>query len=256
MVTVGQGQGVILKSSQEIDLMRTAGKILAEVLLRLREEVRPGVTTADLDAVAAKEMKRHHVEPSFLGYHGYPARLCASVNDEIVHGIPGPKVLNEGDIIGLDCGVIYKGFQADSAVTVPVGQITDDTQRLIDVTRTSLEAGIAAARNGARIGDISAAIQAVIEAAEFAIVREYVGHGIGRKLHEEPQVPNFGVAGRGLLLRKGMALALEPMVNAGTWQTRVAPDHWTVLTADGGLSAHFEHTISITDDEPEVMTKL
>ena len=256
MVTVGQGQGVILKSSQEIDLMRTAGKILAEVLLRLREEVRPGITTADLDAVAAKEMKRHHVEPSFLGYHGYPARLCASVNDEIVHGIPGPKVLNEGDIIGLDCGVIYKGFQADSAVTVPVGQITDDTQRLIDVTRTSLEAGIAAARNGARIGDISAAIQAVIEAAEFAIVREYVGHGIGRKLHEEPQVPNFGVAGRGLLLRKGMALALEPMVNAGTWQTRVAPDHWTVLTADGGLSAHFEHTISITDDEPEVMTKL
>jgi methionyl aminopeptidase len=256
MVTVGQGQGVILKSSQEIDLMRTAGKILAEVLLRLREEVRPGVTTADLDAVAAKEMKRHHVEPSFLGYHGYPARLCASVNDEIVHGIPGPKVLNEGDIIGLDCGVIYKGFQADSAVTVPVGQITDDTQRLIDVTRTSLEAGIAAARNGARIGDISAAIQAVIEAAEFAIVREYVGHGIGRKLHEEPQVPNFGVAGRGLLLRKGMALALEPMVNTGTWQTRVAPDHWTVLTADGGLSAHFEHTISITDDEPEVMTKL
>ena len=256
MVTVGQGQGVILKSSQEIDLMRTAGKILAEVLLRLREEVRPGVTTADLDAVAAKEMKRHHVEPSFLGYHGYPARLCASVNDEIVHGIPGPKVLNEGDIIGLDCGVIYKGFQADSAVTVPVGQITDDTQRLIDVTRTSLEAGIAAARNGARIGDISAAIQAVIEAAEFAIVREYVGHGIGRKLHEEPQVPNFGVAGRGLLLRKGMALALEPMVNAGTWQTRVAPDHWTVLTVDGGLSAHFEHTISITDDEPEVMTKL
>ena len=256
MVTVGQGQGVILKSSQEIDLMRTAGKILAEVLLRLREEVRPGVTTADLDAVAAKEMKRHHVEPSFLGYHGYPARLCASVNDEIVHGIPGPKVLNEGDIIGLDCGVIYKGFQADSAVTVPVGQITDDTQRLVDVTRTSLEAGIAAARNGARIGDISAAIQAVIEAAEFAIVREYVGHGIGRKLHEEPQVPNFGVAGRGLLLRKGMALALEPMVNAGTWQTRVAPDHWTVLTADGELSAHFEHTISITDDEPEVMTKL
>ncbi len=253
MATVSQG--AILKSPQELELMRQAGRYLWEILQVLQASVRPDSTTGDLDALAAKEMKLRGVQASFLGYHGYPAHICASVNDEIVHGIPGKRVLKEGDIIGIDCGVIYKGWQADAAVTVGVGAIGEEAQRLIDVTRDSLAAGIGAARGGARLSDISHAIQQAIETHGFSVVREYVGHGIGRAMHEEPQIPNFGPPGRGPVLRPGMAIALEPMVNMGEWKTRVAPDHWTVLTVDGKWSAHFEHTLAITDGEAEVLTR-
>lgn len=235
--------------------MRQAGRYLWEILQVLQMAVRPEITTGELDALAAEEMKQRGVEPSFLGYHGYPAHICASVNDEIVHGIPGKRVLKEGDIIGIDCGVIYRGWQADSAVTVGVGVVSDEAKRLIEVTRASLEAGIGAARSGARLSDISHAIQQAIEPHGFSVVREYVGHGIGRAMHEEPQIPNFGPPGRGPVLRPGMAIALEPMVNVGEWKTRVAPDHWTVLTIDGKWSAHFEHTLTITDGEAEVLTR-
>lgn len=247
-------QGVIIKSPREIALMRQSGKILAEILAVLRESGQPGMTTAELDGVAAREMAAHRVTPSFLGYRGYPAHICVSVNDEIVHGIPGPRVLKEGDIVGIDAGIIHQGWQADSAMTIGIGHISAEAARLIDVTRASLQAGIGAAHGGARLGDIGAAIQLVAEAAGYSVVREYVGHGIGQAMHEEPQVPNYGLPGRGILLRPGMALALEPMVNIGGQQTRVGRDRWTVYTADGTLSAHFEHSIAITDGEPEVLT--
>jgi methionyl aminopeptidase len=234
--------------------MRKAGRILAEILAMLREKTAPGITTGDLNRLAHEEMTKRRVKPSFLGYHGYPGVLCASVNNEIVHGIPGKKVLKEGDIIGLDCGVIYEGWQADSAITIPVGKVSELAQRLMNITRESMEAGIAAARGGAHISDIGHAVQTVAEAAGFSVVREYVGHGIGQKLHEEPQVPNFGQPGRGMLLRPGLCLAIEPMVNVGGWQTRVGADNWTVFTADNSLSAHFEHTIVITDGAPEILT--
>jgi len=246
--------GIIIKSQSEIALMRKSGRILAGILAMLRAAVAPGVTTGDLNKLAHDEMKRQNVVPSFLDYHGYPGVLCTSVNSEIVHGIPGGKVLKEGDIIGLDCGVIYQGWQADSAITVGVGRVTPEAQRLMDVTCESMMAGIAAAQGGARISDIGHAVQTVAEAAGYSVVREYVGHGIGRALHEEPQVPNFGQAGRGLVLRPGLCLAIEPMVNMGGWQTRLGADQWTVYTADGSLSAHFEHTIAITDGMPEILT--
>ena len=248
-------QGIIIKSPQEIALMRQSGKILAEILAVLRESVKPGITTADLDSVAAKEMAARKVTPSFLGYRGYPAHICVSVNDEIVHGIPGTRMLRDGDIVGIDAGIIHQGWQADSAITVGAGNISPDAARLIDVTRASLEAGIRAARGGARLGDIGAAVQQVAEAAGYSVVREYVGHGIGQAMHEDPQVPNYGPPGKGAILRPGMALAIEPMVNVGGQQTRVGADRWTVFTADGSLSAHFEHSIAITDGEPEVLTR-
>lgn len=248
------GGGVIVKSPHEIALMRKAGRILAEILVVLRASALPGVTTGDLNRIAHDEMKKRGVVPSFLGYHGYPGVLCTSVNDEIVHGIPGKKVLKDGDIIGLDCGIIYEGWQADSAITVPVGKVTEQATRLMEVTKASMEAGIAAARGGARLSDIGHAVQTVAEAAGYGVVREYVGHGIGQKLHEEPQVPNFGQPGRGMVLKPGLCLAIEPMVNAGGWQTRVGSDNWTVYTADKSLSAHFEHTIVITEGAPEILT--
>jgi methionyl aminopeptidase len=248
-------QGIIIKSPQEIAVMRDAGKILAEILTVLEQKAAAGMTTADLDSMAAKEMAARGVTPSFLGYRGYPARICVSVNDEIVHGIPGPRVLKAGDIVGIDCGIIFQGFQSDSAMTIGIGEITPEAARLIDVTRESLEQGIKAATAGARVTDIGAAVQAYAERAGYSVVREYVGHGIGHAMHEEPQVPNFGPAGKGALLRPGMALAIEPMVNIGGWETRVGPDRWTVFTKDGSLSAHFEHTIAITDHNPEVLTR-
>lgn len=236
--------------------MRTAGKLLAEVLAILTATVRPGMTTAELDAVAAKELEARRVTPSFLGYRGYPAHICVSVNEEVVHGIPGKRLLKDGDVVSIDAGLVYKGFQADAAVTVGLGKVSPVAERLIEATRQAIAAGIAAARGGARLSDISAAVQETVEHQGFAVVREYVGHGIGRNMHEEPQVPNFGPPGRGPVLRPGMALAIEPMVNVGDWRTVVGPDNWTVSTADSSLSAHFEHSIAITEGDPEILTAL
>ncbi len=234
--------------------MQQAGKIVAIVLEVLKLQVRPGMKTKELDIIAARELERLEAKPSFKGYRGFPANLCVSVNDEIVHGIPGERVLYEGDIVSLDIGAIFMGFHGDAAVTIGVGEISPQARQLIETTEGALKAGIAAAYPGARLGDISAAIQQYAESRGYSVVREYTGHGIGREMHEQPQIPNFGLPGTGLTLKKGMTLALEPMVNAGGWRTRLGDDCWTVLTADGSLSAHFEHTIAITNAEPEVLT--
>jgi methionyl aminopeptidase len=246
---------IIIKSDDEIALMRQAGRVVAEALELLAAEVRPGLIVKTLDTIVAEEFKRRNVVPTFLGYLGYPARVCVSVNDEIVHGIPGDRVLQEGDIVSIDLGATHKGFVADSALTVGVGQISPEARQLIDVTHQALWAGIRAARPGARLGEISHAIQTYAESFGYSLVREYVGHGVGREMHEEPQVPNFGPPDRGPLLRKGMVLALEPMVNVGDWRTKKHDDQWTVSTLDGSLSAHFEHTIAIMDGEADVLTR-
>ncbi len=246
---------IIIKTNEEIAAMRQAGRIVADILAILSKQIKPGMATRELDTIADREAKKRGARPSFNGYHGFPANLCVSVNDEIVHGIPGKRVLREGDIVSLDFGAVYDGFQGDAAVTVAVGKLNSTTKQLIETTKGALEAGINAARPGARLGDISVAIQNYAESRGYSVVREYTGHGIGRDMHEEPQIPNFGLPGSGPMLKKGMTLALEPMVNAGDWHTRVGDNHWTVFTADGSLSAHFEHTIAITDDEPEVLTK-
>jgi len=232
--------------------MRQCGKSLAAILDRLRVEIKPGIKTCHLDTIMAEESQRWRVKPSFKNYQGFPANLCVSVNDEVVHGIPGERVLREGDIVSLDLGVSYNGFHTDAAITVGVGKISARAKKLIEVTEGSLRAGIAQANCGARVGDISTAIQNYVEARGLSVVREYTGHGVGRELHEEPQVPNFAFS-KGPLLRKGMTLAIEPMVNAGDWRTRLAPNQWTVLTVDGSLSAHFEHSIAITDGEAEIL---
>jgi methionyl aminopeptidase len=245
---------IIIKSEREIDVMRQAGRIVATVLDILSRQVRPGMKTKELDVIAAGEVEKLGAKPSFKGYRGFPANLCVSVNDEIVHGIPGERILREGDIVSLDLGATFKGFQGDGAVTVGVGEIDLEARELVGTTEGALKAGIAAAHPGARLGDISAAMQSYAESRGYSVVREYTGHGIGRELHEEPQIPNFGLPGTGPVLQQGMTLALEPMVNAGDWHTRVGDDHWTVLTADGSLSAHFEHTIAITGGGAEVLT--
>ncbi|HDH10144.1 MAG TPA: type I methionyl aminopeptidase [Chloroflexi bacterium] len=248
---------IILKSPRELALMRRAGRIVARVLDRFREVVRPGITTAELEEVALQIIEREGGIPSFKGYRGYPAAICASINEEVVHGIPSPKrVLKEGDIVSLDVGAIYKGYHGDAAITLPVGAVSEEVQRLLEVTQGALHAGIAQAHPGNRLGDISAAIQRYVESRGFNVVREYTGHGIGQEMHEEPQIPNFGPPNRGPRLRPGMTMALEPMVTAGDWRTRTLSDGWTVVTADGSLSAHFEHTIAITDGEPEILTRL
>ena len=256
MQQIRQEIGVIIKSSQEIAIMREAGRIVAAVIDALNSEVKPGITTRELDDVAVRVLKKRGAVASFKGYRGFPASICTSVNEEVVHGIPGARVLKAGDIISLDVGAMVNGFHADAAVTLGVGKISSDAQVLIDTTKGALEAGIAAARNGARLGDVSSAIQSYAESRNFSVVREYVGHGIGRDLHEDPQVPNFGIAGEGILLKKGMTMALEPMLNAGVWRTKVTDNRWTVVTADGKLSAHFEHTIAIADNVPEILTVL
>jgi methionyl aminopeptidase len=243
---------VIIKSDEEIVIMRKCGKILAAVLDKLRAEVRPGIKTGQLDIIMAEESRKRGVIPSFKNYRGFPANLCVSVNDEIVHGIPGERILQEGDIVSLDVGAKLNGFHTDAAITIGVGRISKEAEDLIAVTEGSLKSGIAQAISGAWVEDISSAIQHYVESKGFSVVREYTGHGVGRDLHEEPQIPNF-VVGKGLLLRKGMTLAIEPMVNAGDWHTKLAANQWTVLTADGSLSAHFEHTIAITDNEAEVL---
>jgi len=244
---------IIVKSPQEIESMRQCGKIWAAVMDRLRKEIKAGIKTHYLDDIAAAEINKRGAQPSFKNYQGFPANLCVSVNDEIVHGIPGERILHEGDIVSLDLGVKFKSFHADAAVTVGIGEISQENKELITVTRESLKAGIAQAKCGAHVGDISSAIQDYVESRGFSVVREYTGHGVGRNLHEDPQIPNFAF-GKGSLLRKGMTLAIEPMVNRGSWHTKLAPNQWTVLTADGSSSAHFEHTIVIDADEPEILT--
>ncbi len=247
---------IIIKSPHEIESMRRAGRVLAELLQVLSREICPGMKTRELDRITARELSRLGAKPSFLGYRGFPGRLCISINDEIVHGIPGDRVISEGDIVSLDVGAVVDGFQADSATTVGIGQVSPVARSLMEAASGALKAGIAASRKGSRLGDISSAIQTFVEARGFSVVREYTGHGIGRDMHEDPQIPNFGQPGEGIELREGMAMAIEPMVNAGSWRTRVAPNRWTVLTSDGSLSAHFEHTIAVTNGEPDVLTVL
>ncbi|MBI2854262.1 MAG: type I methionyl aminopeptidase [Chloroflexi bacterium] len=247
---------IILKSKEEIEKMRRAGHVLAELLKVLATEIAPGMKTKELDRITVRELARQGAKSSFKGYRGYPAHLCVSVNDEIVHGIPGGRVLQEGDLVSLDVGTIVDGFQADAATTVGIGEISPSARRLMETCEGALWAGIGKARNHGRLGDISATIQEYVESRGFSVVREYTGHGIGRDMHEDPQVPNFGVPGEGLELHEGMALALEPMITSGAWRTRLGDNGWTVLTADGSLAAHFEHTVAVTLGEPEVLTVL
>jgi methionyl aminopeptidase len=254
-----RSRGITVKSAKELEIMSRAGRVVAQAKARLREAVAPGVTTRELDRIAEEEITRLGGIPSFKGYTGigappFPGTICASVNEEIVHGIPGDRVLQDGDIVSLDVGAIVDGFHGDSAFTCAVGSVAEDRQRLIDATREALRLGIGEARAGARIGDISAAVESHATALGYSVVRQYVGHGIGRQMHEEPQVPNYGVAGRGPLLRKGMTIAIEPMLNVGTWETTQLEDGWTVVTADGKLSAHFEDTIAITENGAEIFT--
>ena len=244
----------MLKSKAEIAKMRRAGRVVAEMLDECTRAARPGATTADLDQVAREVLARRNAVSNFLGYHGFPAAICTSPNDVIVHGIPGDYVLQEGDILSLDCGAIIEGYHADAARTIPIDAVTDEAERLIKTTRESLLAGAEHVSKGSRLSDIGHAVQTVAESEGFKVVREYVGHGIGTAMHEEPKVPNYGDPGKGLKLKVGHVLAVEPMVNAGTARTRLLEDGWTVLTADGRLSAHFEHTIAVTDNGPEILT--
>ena len=245
---------ITLKSPHEIELMRRAGKITAAARALAGEMVKPGVTTREIDRAVEQFIRKNGAVPSFLNYHGYPGSACISVNDEVIHGIPGNRVLKEGDIVSVDVGAYIGGFHGDCAATFACGEISPEAQRLIDVTRESFFRGIACAREGKRLFDISAAVQEYVEANGFTVVREFVGHGIGRQLHESPEVPNYGTAGRGPRLLRGMTLAIEPMVNAGTASIRQMGDGWTVKTLDGKLSAHYENTILITDGEPEILT--
>ncbi|HEX5749086.1 MAG TPA: type I methionyl aminopeptidase [Archangium sp.] len=247
---------VAIKSREEIALMREAGRIVSEILDELEKAVAPGVTTWDLDALSEKLIYQKGARPAFKGYHGFPACLCASVNDEVVHGIPSKRrKLREGDLMKLDFGVVYRGFFGDSARTVPVGTVSSEAQTLVNTTREALHKGIQAMVPGNRLGDIGHAVQRHVEARGFSVVRLFSGHGIGRRLHEEPDVPNHGQPGSGLKLRPGMVLALEPMVNQGTDEVMVLEDQWTAVTRDSKLSAHFEHTVLITEGGPEVLTR-
>ena len=244
------------KSPEEIDRMRRAGRLVGHTLSRVVEAVRPGVTLLELDALAERVIRDGGGTPSFLGYHGFPATLCLSPNDWIVHGIPNGYVLKEGDILSIDCGAIVEGWHGDAAVTVPVGQVDDAARRLIETTERAMWAGIAQVRAGNRLSDIGHAVEKVAAGPGYGVVREYVGHGIGTHMHEEPHVPNYGRPGRGLRLEVGLALAIEPMVNEGGPESRVLDDGWTVVTRDGSRSAHFEHTVAITPQGPEVLTLL
>ncbi len=247
---------IICKSSAEIEKLRRSGRLVREVLEETRERVRAGVTTLELERFVEKRLVQLGAKPAFKGYRGYPCCLCTSVNDEIIHGIPSGRRLKEGDIVGLDLGVILEGYYGDSALTVPVGAISESLQKLLRVTEESLELAIEKARLGNRLGDISATVQEYAEKNGFSVVREFVGHGIGRDLHEEPQIPNYGQAGHGPLLKEGMVLAIETMVNSGGNELRVLDDHWTAVTVDGSYSAHFEHMVAVTSNGPDVLTRL
>jgi methionyl aminopeptidase len=252
-------QNIVIKTQAELALMREAGRVNALALAAVRELIRPGVTTAELDAAAEGVIRDHNGTPVFKGYPGaypYPATLCVSVNEELVHGIPGKRKLKEGDIVSIDCGTLLNGFVGDAAISVAVGEVSPVAQRLLEVTEQSLYVGIEQMRAGNRTGDISSAIQKFVESNGFHVTREYTGHGVGRRMHEGPQVPNYGTPGRGVLLRPGMTIALEPMVLVGTHRTRVLADQWTVVAADGSLTAHYEHSVAVTDGDPQILTLL
>jgi methionyl aminopeptidase len=248
---------VVLKSTNEIERMRRAGRVVREVLELVRSLVKPGATTLDLERAAEARLAELGAKPAFKGYHGFPCVLCTSVNSEVVHGIPSPKrVLREGDIVSVDCGAVLDGYYGDAAITVPVGEKIDPkTARLVEVTEKSLHSAIAAVKPGATLGDVGAAVQRVVEAEGFSVVRDFVGHGIGVHMHEDPQVPNFGEPGRGMKLKPGMVLAIEPMVNAGKADVQVLGDGWTAVTGDGSMSAHFEHTVAVTATGARVLTE-
>ena len=247
---------IVIKSAQEIAYMRQAGKVFAQTLHELGKRVKPGVTTAELNEFADEFIRKAGCIPAFLNYQGFPASICTSINNEVVHGIPGLRKLVNGDIISIDVGAFYKGYCGDAAYTFPVGDISPEAERLLEVTEQSLYVGIEKAVKGNRIGDIGAAIQNFVESNGYHVVRAFVGHGIGREMHEEPQVPNFGTPGRGPRLEPGMTLAIEPMVNVGTYDVAIMPNKWTVVTKDGSLSAHFEHSVLVTGGTPEILTRL
>lgn len=247
---------IILKSKEEIEKIAKACKIVAESLQALKSFVKPGMSTLMLDAFVEKEIIERGGKPAFKGYRNFPATLCVSVNEEVVHGIPSAKVVKEGDVVGLDLGVIYGGFYGDAAITIPIGKVEDEVLRLLDVTERSLYAGISQCLEGGRLSDISHAVQVCVETAGFSVVTDFVGHGIGRSLHEEPQIPNFGAAGKGPRLREGMVLAIEPMVNMGRHGVTVLDDGWTAVSSDGSFSAHFEHTIAITKEGPIILSQV
>jgi methionyl aminopeptidase len=255
-MTTESRSAAILKTPKELALMRTSGRILAEILEVLRARATPGMTTRELDLIAEDEIRKHKVLPAFKGYRGFTACLCVSINDEIVHGIPGPRVMQDGDVVSIDAGVIYRGYYSDSAITLVLGTSNPEKDRLVNVTREAMMAGIAQARPFGRLGDVSAAVQEVGDAHGMGIIRKYVGHGIGRALHEDPAVPNYGRRGDPPVLRPGMCLAIEPMFTLGSYDTKEMPDHWTVCTVDGSLAAHWEHTIAVTENGPEVLTAL
>ena len=247
---------IVIKSKQQIELMREAGKIVAETHQILKEAVRPGISTLELDKIAEDNIRKYNAIPSFKGYGGFPGSICASVNDEVVHGIPSSRILKEGDIVSLDIGAYYKGYHSDSAKTHGVGVISEEDRKLIEVTKQSFYEGIKFAKEGYRLSDISHAIQEYVEKYGFSVVRDLVGHGIGTQLHEAPQIPNYGLPGKGPRLQSGMVLAIEPMINAGRYKVKILSDDWTVVTADGKKSAHYEHTIAITEDEPIILSKI
>lgn len=247
---------IILKGKEDLEIMRQAGRIVAEVLERLTRAVKPGITTASLDMLAETLLKNRGARAAFKGYRGFPASICSSVNEEVVHGIPGSRYLNEGDIVSIDLGAIWQGFVGDAAVTIPVGEVEPEVQRLLKVTEESLYQGIDQAQPGNRLGQVSNAIQRHAESNGFSVVRKYVGHGIGRQMHEDPPVPNYGSKSHGPRLQEGMVLAIEPMINVGGYDVVVQPDNWTVVTRDGSYSAHFEHTVAITEQGPAILTRL
>jgi methionyl aminopeptidase len=247
---------ILLKSSRELATMEVANRIVAEILAGVKERIRPGVETRELDEWAEELCRRHKVQPAFKGYRGYPKSICVSVNEEVVHGIPGSRRLKTGDLVSLDFGVKYDGYFGDAALTVAVGEVSREARRLMEATEQSLYAGIAQMKVGGRLSDISHAVQTVVEDQGFGVIREFVGHGIGRSLHEDPQIPNFGPPGKGPMLRAGMTLAIEPMTSAGGWQVKILEDGWTAVTQDGSLAAHFEHTVALTETGVLILSRL
>ncbi len=252
---MNSNQGIRIKSPNEVDILRKAGKILSSIVVQLQSSLTSGMTTKDIDSRAQELIRKNKVLAAFKGYHGFPGCACISVNEGVVHGIPGKRVIQDGDIVSIDIGIIYEGYYSDMAITVPIGTVSGEVKRLLDVTQASLYRGIEQARAGCRLSDISFAVQSFVEMHGFSVVRDFVGHGIGRALHEEPEIPNYGQPSQGPVLKEGMVFAIEPMVNMGSFHTKTLDDGWSVVTQDGKPSAHFEHTIVITSGDPEILTK-